>query len=64
MTSGWVDLFGARNKGGFRPAKVTAIATFGEGLVVGSKGGGVLMWTGPGTNSDPSTWKRQLEGTA
>ena len=36
---------------------VSAILPYKEGVVVGLNNGAVVQWTGPGTSSDPGTWK-------
>ncbi len=54
--TGWTPL-GGNPTPGYRPAKVTAMATFGEGVVTGFDNGSVWMWRGPDTNSASSTWK-------
>ncbi|MCW1957077.1 MAG: Ig-like domain-containing protein, partial [Mycobacterium sp.] len=54
-TDGWVELHSSdwptsRND-------VTAMVAYGDGVVMGMKNGSVQMWDGPGTSTDPGTWK-------
>jgi len=68
-TTGWVELRGQsavfKVAGVENTDDVTALAAFGDSIVVGTEGGWVDVWTPPDAASDPATWKdnwTQLHG--
>ena len=52
---GWTELRAPLSSGIFG---VTSIIKYGEGFVVGLYNGDVWKWSGPGTNPDPASWKK------